>query len=110
MLRSSWTSDLDSRQDGRAARNWSIQQAKRPYLSAFDVYPEQGDLITGSGGIRKVRLKLPTRGKSGGAKVIYFWIRRADRIYMLLAYPKAVRTDLTASQVKMLRDLVKELR
>lgn len=54
--------------------------------------PEQGDLI-----------------KSGGEGVIYFWIKRADQIYMLLAYSKAVRTELTATQLKMLRELVKEL-
>jgi hypothetical protein len=71
--------------------------------------PEQSDLIEGGGGIRKVRLKLPGRGKSGGARVIYFWIKSADQIYMLLAYSKAVRTELTATQVKMLRELVKEL-
>lgn len=41
--------------------------------------------------------------------MIYFWMKGSARIYMLVAYAKNVRTDLTASQVSVLKDLVKEL-
>jgi hypothetical protein len=41
--------------------------------------------------------------------VIYFWVTHASSIYMLVAYAKNVRTDLTATQVSLLNVLVKEL-
>ncbi len=66
-------------------------------------YPEAGDLIRGSGGMRKVRWKGSGRGKRGGLRVIYFWWISKDRISMLLAYPKNEQDDLTAAQIKMLR-------
>lgn len=71
--------------------------------------PEMGDLLKGGGGIRKVRLRLPGRGKSSGGRVIYYWARDAARIYMLVAYAKNVSTDLTPGQISVLKDLVKEL-
>lgn len=68
--------------------------------------PARGDLIPGSGGLRKLRLALPGRGKRGGARVIYYWHRSAERIYLLFLYPKNVRSDLTRAQLKVLRGLV----
>jgi hypothetical protein len=45
--------------------------------------PDSGDLIKGSGGIRKLRWALPGRGKSGGIRVIYFWRVTQSQILML---------------------------
>lgn len=70
--------------------------------------PETGDLIQGGGGLRKIRWKLPGRGKRGGLRVIYYWDVAADTIYMLLPYPKHQQEDLTPAQLKMLRNLIKE--
>jgi len=56
--------------------------------------PEIGDLIQGSGGLRKIRWKLTGRGKRGGLKVIYYWAVSADQ------------KDLTKDQLKVLRQLV----
>jgi len=66
-------------------------------------HPDAGDVIRGSGGIRKVRWSGSGRGKRGGLRVIYYWWVAKDRISMLLVYPKNERDDLTADQVKMLR-------
>ena len=71
--------------------------------------PAAGDLIRGGGGIRKIRMRLPGRGKSGGARVVYFWLKDDATILMLLAYAKNVRANLSARQVKTLNSLVKEL-
>lgn len=72
------------------------------------VNPDAGDLIPRSGGLRKIRLGLPGRGKRGGARVIYYWVTAEDRIFMLLAYAKNVQDDLTAEQLKVLRIMVQE--
>lgn len=71
--------------------------------------PERGSVIKGGGGIRKLRHALPGRGKSGGIRVIYYWIRDDEQILMLLMYPKSKKDDLTDRETAVLRELVKEL-
>ena len=71
--------------------------------------PERGDILKGGGGIRKLRHALPGRGKSGGVRVIYYWLRDNGQIYMLLIYPKSKKDDLTDRETALLREFVKEL-
>ena len=71
--------------------------------------PEKGALIKHGGGIRKVRFAAQGKGKSGGIRVIYYWLTADDQIYMLLAYPKSKKDTLSDEETKILRDLVKEL-
>lgn len=68
--------------------------------------PEMGALIKNSGGLRKVRWTLEGRGKSGGVRVIYYWMSADDQLYMLLAYPKNEQGNLTDAQVSALRKIV----
>jgi len=68
--------------------------------------PEMGPLIKNSGGLRKVRWSLEGRGKSGGVRVIYYWMSADDQLYMLLAYPKNEQANLTDAQVSTLRKIV----
>jgi len=68
--------------------------------------PEAGAIIVGSGGLRKVRWALPGRGKRGGARMIYYsWVVKS-RIYLLYAYSKSAKGDLTREQVKILAGLM----
>ena len=71
--------------------------------------PERGDVIKGGGGIRKLRHALPGRGKSGGVRVINYWLRDDGQIYMLLIYPKSKKDTLTDRETALLREFVKEL-
>ena len=70
--------------------------------------PQIGTLIKGGGGIRKVRVATGSRGKSGGARVIYYWVVRRDLLLMLYAYPKNATADLSPKQVSQLARVVKE--
>ena len=70
--------------------------------------PEHGPLIRGSSGLRKVRWAAGGKGKRGGIRVIYYWDRATDTVYMLYAYPKSEREDLTPSQIKTLGRIVRE--
>jgi len=74
----------------------------------LSVRPESGDIIKGSGGIRKLRWAGSGRGKRGGIRVIYYYITEEEQIYMLYAYPKSKKENLTADQLKQLKQLVEE--
>ncbi len=70
--------------------------------------PEQGPLIAKGGGLRKVRWRRSGAGKRGGLRLIYFWSKDDDTIYMLFVYPKSDQEDLTPSQLRILSKLVRE--
>ena len=78
------------------------------FQSRIAASPELGALIRGGGGIRKVRVAVGSRGKSGGARVIYYWAVRKHVILLLYAYPKNAAADLTPKQVSRLAKVVKE--
>ena len=67
--------------------------------------PEAGDVIKGTGGLRKVGYADEKRGKGkrGGLRVIYFWKDADDQFWLLTVYDKDEADDLTADQRKMLK-------
>ena len=67
--------------------------------------PESGDVIPATGGVRKLRWSRAGSGKRGGARVIYFYYHADAPIYLLLAYAKAARTDMTPEQKRQVSDL-----
>ena len=68
--------------------------------------PSAGDLIPGGHGLRKLRVPLPGRGKSGGARVIYYhWVCQ-EQCYLIYAYAKNVALDLTKDQLRRLADVI----
>jgi hypothetical protein len=77
--------------------------------AALMVEPESGDLIRGSGGIRKVRWAARGTGKRGGLRVIYYWITRRSHLLLLTLYRKSEVSDLRQEEIRALRALVKGL-
>ena len=75
---------------------------------ALVLRPEQGALIPGAGGLRKVRWGIEGKGKRGGVRIIYFWDPKQAVLYMLLVYGKTVQDDLTPTQLRTLSRLVRE--
>jgi len=70
--------------------------------------PDAGDIIRGSGGIRKIRWAPSGSGKRGGARVIYYWAVPKETVLMLFAFEKGERDDLNPNQVKQLAEVVRE--
>ena len=71
--------------------------------------PDAGDVIRGSGGVRKLRWGLKGQGKRGGVRVIYYWITKDDQILFLTAYAKTESGDLSQDAIKAMREIVKNL-
>ena len=67
--------------------------------------PLGGDVIQGTGGLRKVRVAVKGRGKRGGARVIYYYVSSAAQIRLLLIYVKGRKDDLSAAEKRTLRGL-----
>lgn len=71
--------------------------------------PEAGDVIEGTGGLRKVRHADPRRGKGkrGGLRVIYYWWDSRRQIWLFTLYDKDELEDLSAKEKKALKDMLK---
>jgi hypothetical protein len=68
------------------------------------VNPEAGDVIPGSGGVRKLRWGVAGRGKRGGLRVIYFLRLRQGEIWMLTLYAKNVADNIPAKVLKKIKE------
>lgn len=66
--------------------------------------PEAGDIIEGSGGARKVRIARQGKGKSGGYRVITYYLHERAPVFLLTVISKGQRADLTAGQKKQVKD------
>ncbi len=64
--------------------------------------PEQGTLLGGCRGLRKIRMALPGRGKSGGARVIYLYLPDDHVLYFFLLFKKSDTANLSKSQSNQL--------
>lgn len=81
----------------------------RGLQQALIINPGAGAVIRHSGGLRKIRWRASRGGKRGGIRIIYFWFVREDEIFMLLAYDKTKKADLSARELSLLRRLVDEV-
>lgn len=74
--------------------------------------PDKGTVIPGCGGLRKVRTSDPRRnkGKRGGARVIYLYVKEVNWFFMVDVYGKNEKEDLSAAEKKVLAKLASELK
>ena len=70
--------------------------------------PEAGEIIPGSGGVRKLRRALPGRGKRGGLRVIYYLRRHQGVIWMLTQYPKNVAESIPSHILRKIRKEIED--
>ena len=67
-------------------------------------YPEAGDIIPGSGGVRKLRWQRRGMGKRGGVRIIYYVMTKQDEIWMLTLYAKSVHDNIPAHIVRAMKE------
>lgn len=72
--------------------------------AAIVANPEAGDVIRGSGGVRKLRWGLAGRGKRGGVRVIYYLRLRQGHVWMLTLYAKNEADTIPASVLEKIKE------
>ncbi len=72
--------------------------------------PKAGDIVQGTGGVRKMRIALPGRGKSGGARVIFYYQDDEWPVLLLEVFAKNEQANLTKAQRNALAKLIAELK
>jgi len=86
-----------------AADYWSDDE-REEFTAWIAANPETGDVVPGSGGVRKVRWSRPSRGKRGGVRVIYFNRFTRREIWLLLIYAKSARDSIPAHVLKAIKE------
>lgn len=71
--------------------------------------PKVGSVMQGTGGIRKMRFAFENRGKSGSIRVIYVDFEIREKLYLLTAYPKNIKDNLSKAERNSLKQLVEIL-
>lgn len=90
-----------------AADYWS-EDERGEFAAWIAAKPEAGDVVPGSGGVRKVRWSRPGHGKRGGVRVIYFNRLTRDEIWLLLIYAKSARDTLPAHVLKAIKEEIED--
>ncbi|MBK6727662.1 MAG: type II toxin-antitoxin system RelE/ParE family toxin [Xanthomonadales bacterium] len=93
----------------RLARSLLSETEISRLINYLATQPEAGDLIEGTGGIRKLRWAREGRGKSGGTRVIYFFHNERMPLYLLTIFGKNEQSDLSMSERNELRRLTERL-
>jgi hypothetical protein len=78
-------------------------------LEQIAANPDVGDVMAGTGGFRKVRAARPGMGKRGGARVIYIQRGAEYPIFLVKAYAKNVKENLTAAERKTLKQAADDI-
>ena len=94
----------------RQADKLFSENEKRELIDLLAENPMAGAPIPGTGGVRKLRFAASGQGKRGGARVIYYYLDEARPIYLLLAYAKAAKTDLTPDERRTVAALAAALK
>ena len=81
------------------------EDEKQELIDFLAENPLAGELIPGTGGVRKVRFAASGRGKRGGARIIYYYLDDSMPLYALLAYAKNERSDMTPDEKRAVSTL-----
>jgi hypothetical protein len=90
----------------RRAEKLLLEDERRDVLHYLAEHPKSGDLMEGTGGVRKLRWSRGGRGKSGGVRVIYYFHSEALPLYLLTLFAKNERANLSKAERNELADLV----
>jgi hypothetical protein len=90
----------------RQAEKLLTEAERQDVLSYLAAHPKSGDLIEGTGGIRKLRWGRGGRGKSGGVRVIYYYHSELMPLYLITLFAKNEQDNLSKAERNELAKLV----
>ena len=90
----------------RRAKKLLSEQERNDLIAYLAAHPEAGDVMEGTGGVRKVRWAREGKGKSGGVRVVYFYHNEGMPLYLLTLYGKSEKDNLSAGERNDLSKLV----
>jgi hypothetical protein len=90
----------------RAADKLLTEAERQDVIRYLAEHPKDGDLLEGTGGIRKIRWGRGGQGKSGGVRVIYYFHDEAMPLYLLTLFAKGDKTNLSKAERNELAELV----
>ena len=94
---------VESRLFEKLRSNYLSDDEFREFQQLLLAQPKIGTVIQGSGGLRKVRFGVKGKGKSGGVRIIYYFLETKSRFYLLTIYAKNEVTNLTSTEKKQLK-------
>lgn len=68
------------------------------------LHPDKGDVIPGTGGVRKLRWSMTGKGKRGGIRIIYYWKKQDNEIWMLTVYGKGEKSVISSNIIKKIAE------
>jgi hypothetical protein len=89
----------------QATRVWQIDDYETfiPHIARF---PLAGDVIPGTGGVRKIRWRAQGSGKRGGVRIIYFNRSQIQETWLLTLYAKNERETIPAHELKEIKEAI----
>jgi len=99
---------IETRLFTRLVSEYLSDDEYRELQKALVANPEAGDVVPGSGGVRKLRWRAAGRGKRGGYRVIYLARVAKGVIWMLTMYPKNVADNIPAHVLRQIRKEVED--
>jgi hypothetical protein len=99
---------IETRLFTRLVAEYLSDDEYRGLQKALIANPDAGDVVSGSGGVRKLRWRAAGRGKRGGYRVIYFAKVAQGVIWMLTMYPKNVTENIPAHVLRQIRKEVED--
>jgi hypothetical protein len=92
-----------------ATRKLLDTEDREALIDFLAYHPDAGDVIAGTGGVRKLRWSLPGRGKSGGARIVYYYHDDRIPLFLLNAYAKNEQANISHAERNAFRQVVAEI-
>jgi hypothetical protein len=96
--------------DKLLAQNRATQEDYEELEKRLIENPDDGEVMRGTGGLRKTRLKSASKGKSGGFRVCYCDVPEKEKLFFLAIFPKNEQENLTDEEKQIFKVLVTRLR
>lgn len=109
-MKARWITIVETKAFEARAKSRMTREEVDSVITMIADNPTCGDVVKGTGGIRKVRFAIGGRGKRGGVRVVYYFYNEYVPVFLLTVFAKNERSDLTQAEKRTLAKLVKKIR